>query len=67
MQAALDTGSSDPEPTEVTYTAVNVYTNYFNHCAHTEPDVEATGPLTVVGGRRGPHGQEEKAWPKPWK
>ncbi|WP_136611915.1 carboxymuconolactone decarboxylase family protein [Sinomonas albida] len=47
-QAALDAGWTDTELAEAfAHIAVNLFTNYFNHYAHTELDVPAAEPLTA--------------------
>lgn len=47
-RAALDAGWNDRELAEAfAHIAVNVFTNYFNHYAHTELDVPAAEPLTA--------------------
>lgn len=47
-QAALDAGWSDTELTEAfAYIAANIFTNYFNHYAHTELDIPAAQPLSA--------------------
>ena len=46
--AALDAGWTSEELTETfAHLAVNLYTNYFNHYAHTELDVPAAEPLSA--------------------
>jgi uncharacterized peroxidase-related enzyme len=45
-QAALQAGWSDTELTELfAHVAVNIFTNYFNHYAQTEPDLPAAPGL----------------------
>lgn len=47
-QAALEAGWSDTELAEAfAHIAVNLFTNYFSHYAHTELDVPAAEPLTA--------------------
>ncbi|MEV8042135.1 carboxymuconolactone decarboxylase family protein [Arthrobacter sp. NPDC080082] len=47
-QAALNAGWTDTELAEAfAHIAVNLFTNYFNHYAHTELDVPPAEPLTA--------------------
>lgn len=47
-QAALESGWTDTELTEAfAHIAVNMFTNYFNHYAHTDLDIPAAEPLTA--------------------
>jgi AhpD family alkylhydroperoxidase len=47
-QAALDAGWSDTELTEAFASIMaNIFTNYFNHYAHTELDIPSAQPLSA--------------------